>query len=112
MTQTLSYFPGQLVTIFLEVKTIDGYRADSLTVPMVTRIIFPGFTLASGYPSAMTNLDTGLYYAQFTIPTGATAVGSYLVDVAYTNPTTSIINYEIYQVVVTAPFGNFGTTSG
>ena len=110
--QVLSYFPGQQFTIFLETTTVDGYRADSPTTPMVVRIIFPGFTLAADYPSAMTQLDTGIYYAQFTIPTGADSVGSYLVDVSYTNPSTAIVNHKLYQVVVTAPFGNFGTTSG
>lgn len=112
MTQVLSYFPGQQVTVFLETKTIDGYRMDSPTTPMVVRIIFPGLTLAANYPAAMDQIDTGLYYAQFTIPTGAEAVGSYLVDVSYTNPSTSITNTEIYQIVVTAPYGNFGTTTG
>lgn len=112
MTQILSYFPGQQVTVFLETKAIDGYRVDSPTIPMVTRIIFPGFTLAADYPSAMTQLDIGLYYAQFVIPTGAASVGSYLVDVSYTNPSTSVINTETYQIIVNAPFGNFSTTSG
>ena len=112
METVLSYFPGQQVTIFLE--TIDGYgaRSDSATLPLVTRIIFPGFTLASGYPQAMIKLDVGLYYAQFILPTGASAVGSYLVDTIFTNPVNGSLNHKMYQIVVTAPFGNFSTTIG
>jgi hypothetical protein len=112
MMQILSYFPGQQATVFLETLDADGIRTDSSTVPLVTRIIFPGFTLAEGYPMEMTQLDTGLYYTQFTLPTGSTAVGSYLVDVSFTNPANDTITQQAYQIVVTAPFGNFGTTTG
>lgn len=115
MGQVLSYFPGQLVTVWLQ--TLDGYtglRADPSSVPMVNRIIMPGFTLATGYPQSMSRLDIGLYYSQFTIPTGAAALGSYLIDVSY--PTIDQLDgyvggtsYALYEVVVTAPYGNFGT---
>lgn len=109
--QILSYFPGQKVTIFLE--TTDGYgvRVDSTTVPTVDRIIFPGLTLATGYPQPMIPLDTGLYYYQFDLPTGAISVGSYLVDVSFTNYQ-DILNTRGYQITVSAPFGNFSTTIG
>lgn len=112
MTQVLSYFPGQHVTVFLE--TLDGYgvRTNSPTLPVINRIIFPGFTLSAGYPAAMTQLDVGLYYGQFTLPTGATSIGNYLVDVVYTNPANNAINNQTYQIIVSAPFGNFGTTTG
>jgi hypothetical protein len=112
MTEILSYFPGQHVTVFLE--TVDGYnvRSNSPTPPVVTRVIFPGFTLASGYPLLMTQLDVGLYYSTFTLPTGSTAVGNYLVDVSFTNPANGMVNNKTYQLIVTAPFGNFGTTTG
>jgi hypothetical protein len=113
MAQVLSYFPGQTVTIYLE--TTDGYngvRTDSATMPVVTRIIFPSLTLSSGYPQDMTKLDTGLYYHHFILPTGADAVGSYLVDVEFTNPQNNLLNSVTYQVVVTAPFGNYSATIG
>jgi len=112
MLQTLSYFPGQTATIFLE--TLDGYgrRADGYTVPVITRLIFPDLTLAAGYPKNMTKLDVGLYYYQFVLPIGAIAVGSYLVDIAYINPTTLYANTALYQIAVNAPFGNYGTTVG
>lgn len=110
--QTLNYFPGQKVTIFLE--TTDGYgvRTDSLTAPVVNRVIFPGLTLASNYPQAMIQLDIGLYYYQFLLPTGAIAVGSYLVDVVFTNPINDVLTTIGYQILVAAPFGNFSTTIG
>lgn len=110
MTEILSYFPGMQVTIFLEV--VDGYggRADSPSDPMVDRVILPALTLANGYPQIMTRLDVGLYVFHFVLPTGAASVGSYLVDVSFTNPDIFQTNYRTYQVIVTAPFGNYGLT--
>jgi len=112
MEYTLNYFPGQQAVIWLE--TLDGYgeRVDSPSLPTVTRVIFPSFTLASNYPQEMVRLDTGLYYALFTIPCGGKSVGNYLVDVVYIAPVTDgyFINTAIYQLVVQAPFGNFSTT--
>jgi hypothetical protein len=112
MTETLSYFPGQLVTVFQEMKDINGVRTDGYGAPVVSRIVLPTMTLASGYPQTMTRLDIGLYYFQFTLPTGAASVGSYLVDISFLNPTTGLPNNSTYQVVVTAPFGNFGVSVG
>lgn len=110
--QTLSYFPGQKATIFLSI--VDGYgvRTDSITTPTVDKIIIPDFTLIDGYPQDMIQLDIGLYYYQFTLPTGAVSVGNYLVDVSFTNPDNGNINNQSYQIIVTAPFGNFSTTIG
>jgi hypothetical protein len=115
-TEQLSYFPGMQATIFLE--TLDGYGQrtddgyDGYTVPVVTRIIFPGCTLAAGYPQPMTQLDVGLYTFQFTLPTGGVSIGSYLVDVAYMNYL-GYVNTQTYQIIVTAPFGlySIGTVS-
>lgn len=112
MIQTLAYFPGQKVTTYLEVVS-DGYsRADSIGLPIVNRVIFPDFTLAAGYPQNMVKLDTGLYYHQFNLPTGATAVGSYLVDISYINPSENQALTKLYQITVTAPYGNFSATIG
>jgi hypothetical protein len=109
-TEQLSYFPGMVATIFLE--TLDGYGQrtndgyDGYTTPVVTRIILPSGTLAVGYPQPMVQLDTGLYNFQFTLPTGAISIGSYLVDVAYINYL-GYVNYQTYQIIVTAPFGTY-----
>jgi len=110
MAQVLNYFPGQLATIFLQ--TLDGYgnRADSDSLPVITRVIFPNLTLAAGYPVNMARFDVGLYYGQFQLPTGGAAVGNYLVDVFFDNPADGYgPKHEIFQIIVQAPFGNFST---
>lgn len=112
MSQTLSYFPGQQVTIFLETKDSNGSRLDCPSLPFVSKVILPTLTLASDYPQDMVNIEEGLYYFQFTLPTGASAVGNYLVDVSYVHPDTGYTNTEIYNIVVGAPFGNFSVSVG
>lgn len=117
MIQNISYFPGQTATIFLETLDINGVRADGYLssdgylLPSVNRIFNPDLSLASGYPVNMIQLDVGLYYYKFIIPVGAVAVGSYLLNIAYINPSNSYINTSLYQIVVNAPFGNYGIST-
>lgn len=103
-----NYFPGQRATIFLE--TIDptaGDRADSPTTPVINRVIFPDLSLADGFPQSMVKLDIGLYYFQFVIPFNGNSIGTYFVDGSYSQPVTSVVLPFSYQMVVTAPYGNY-----
>lgn len=120
MAHILTYSPGQVVTVYLETRDTDGYLADGYydgyaidgyTSPIVKKIILPDMTSLSGYPHVMTKIETGTYYYQFTLPTGATAVGSYLVEIAYREPDTDLIKFSFYQVQVNAPFGLYSATS-
>jgi hypothetical protein len=109
MITVLSHFPGQRVTLFLEV--VDGYgRVDSLDTPRIDGILMPDFTAIVGYPQNMIRLGVGLYYHQFTLPTGAASIGSYLVEASY-NYQDGYVNSQLYQVVVNAPFGQFSAVS-
>jgi hypothetical protein len=129
MIVTLNYSPGQTVTIFLETldangeraeTTIDGYLdgyedgyIDSYHHPMISQLIFPDLELSEDYPAHMIKLDAGLYYAQFVLPTGATAVGSYLVDISYSHPEAPYYtNTVLYQIVVNAAYGQFSINPG
>jgi hypothetical protein len=117
MTTTLYYFPGQKATVFLETKDGYGQRADvglpfdGYVDPIITRVIFPDLSLAANFPQPMIKLDTGLYFFQFTLPVGGASVGSYLVDVTYNPPGTTTFLQTFFQLIVTAPFGNFGVTT-
>jgi hypothetical protein len=112
----LYYSPGQRATIFLE--TLDGYgygtRADTVFTPTIDRVIFPNLSLADDFPQDMVKLDTGLYYYQITLPTGADAVGSYLIDASYLRNvdgyTDGYYNIQAYQILVTSPFGNYNAS--
>lgn len=128
MSFILNASPGQQVTIVLESLLSDGYRSDGYNasfgpadgydfvdgyyqLPIVERIFFPSLMQASGYPQKMARIDEGLYYFQFTLPTGASAVGTYIVDVQYINPSTSVISQIYYQVIVTAPQGQYSIST-
>jgi hypothetical protein len=110
--QTLYFSPGERATIFLDSFDSDSIRADGYDLPVVSRIIFPDLSLATGFPTNMTKLDTGLYYFRFTLPLTASAVGSYLVDVTYWDPTGTVERQTLYHIIVTAPFGNFSVSPG
>lgn len=114
--QFLTHFPGQVVTIFLETVNATGVRADGYTLPdgypVVTQILKPDFTPIDGYTYNMTQIETGVYYYQFTLPRGATAIGSYLADVTYVDPADSVQKQQLYQITVTSPYGNFSTSVG
>lgn len=108
-TTVLYYSPKQKASIFLETFDNVGVRADGYA-PVVTRVIFPDLSLAGGFPQEMVKLDVGLYFFQFTLPSGANAIGSYLVDVLYNKPNTNSYLTAIYQLVVNAPYGSYSVT--
>ncbi len=117
--QTLSYYPGQVATILLEIKDADGYFIDSLTTPLITHIL--GFTAVDGYSSydgycvaggtnqqPMTKISTGNYFGKFTLPKTSTSLGSYLVNVQYQDPINNFLKSKNYSLMLNAPHGNFG----
>ncbi len=111
MNTVLQHSPGQRVTLVLQL--LDGYgsRADSTDLPVITRIIFPDLTLAVNYPQYMIRIDTGLYIYSFDLPSKSTSVGTYIVDVSYEDQSDFTIKETYYQVVVTAPYGNYSVSS-
>lgn len=111
MSYILNYNPGQQVTLVFETLNSLGERSDGYGTPLVTRIIFPNLSSASGYPASMTRLDVGLFIFGFTLPTMATAVGSYIADIAYLDPDTGTPKSTFFQIVVTAPYGQYSAST-
>lgn len=116
MTTVLNYSPGQQAIILLQVLNAlgersdgynDGYGTPTGPLPSITRIIFPNLSLAGGYPQFMTRLDVGLFMIQFTLPSLASSVGTYLVDILYNDPNTGLYRNDMVQVNSQAPFGNY-----
>jgi len=121
MVQILSYSPGQTATLFLETKNydgyytdgyyLDGYNIDGYESPVFKRLIGPLFTLDGYYPQPMVKFDTGIYYYKFILPTGAAAIGSYFADIAYREPDTKLLKFVSYQIIVSAPYGNYNIST-
>ena len=119
MSDILTYFPGQEVTIFLDTK-LDGYLADAnyfiypidgYNSPVISRIYTPTLTLSINYPQPLIKIDTGLYYYKFRLPVGATAVGSYLVDIAFRRPSDNNLQSSMCQIICAAPFGLYSVSN-
>lgn len=115
MPTILNYSPGQTVSVIQQVFNSDGYRADGynfsgsgpLGAPVISRIIYPNLSIAAGYPVAMRKLDTGFYIYTFTLPTGAAAVGTYVVDGYWYDPATFKLRQDYFQIVVSAQYGQY-----
>lgn len=113
MSQILQHSPGQQVTLVFEILDANGVRSDGYmgSLPQVSRIVFPTLTLAADYPKDMTKIDDGLFFFKFTLPAGSSAVGTYIADIAWFDPDTSDLKQTFFQIVVTAPFGNYTISS-
>ena len=96
--------PGQTVRLVVQTLDTDGYRIDGY-VPQVINVYFPDLSLAAGYPSAMVRIETGLYVHGLVIPTGSTALGTFVVSV-YSEDGNSKPIWDTFMIQVARPFGN------
>jgi hypothetical protein len=110
---------GQLVRLVIQTLDIDGYRIDGY-IPVVQNIIFPDFSVAVGYPRHMTQVYitgdgyvpgvdgdgyvSGLYIHGLLIPTGITALGTYVANVYWEN--NGQPQWDSFAINVARPFGN------
>ena len=111
MSYILNYAPGQTATMVFQTLDSLGARSDGYGIPVVTRIISPSLTLATGFPHPMTRLDVGLFMFQFVLPVLASAVGTYIADISYQNPDTGNPKATFFQIVVSAPFGQYSVST-
>lgn len=95
--------PKQVLTLFFEVFNSTQQRADSPSDPLITSIYNPNFDLLDGYPAAMTNINVGLYSFTMTMPTGPTAVGTYIISIIWKDPDTSDQKQTHYQIICKSP---------
>lgn len=119
MAQLLTYSPGQVATIYISVLNTDGYYTDGYydgytidgySVPVIHRVVKPNHLLMDGYPSPMTRFDLGIFYGYVSIPSGASSVGSYYVDVRYRDDVGQL-KIESVILQVTAPYGIYSVIS-
>ena len=101
--------PKQSLDFIFEVTNANNIRVDSPTLPMVNKIFKPDFSLLDGYPASMTKIDTGLYSFTLTLPIGLSNVGSFIVDIAWTNPDNLMTNKTFYQIISRLPPNAAGT---
>ena len=103
MTLSLNANPGQTVLLVVETKNSDGERVDGYT-PTLNFLRNPsGVNILTN--TTMTNISTGLYQVSVTIPSGITAIGSYVGSASWIHPTTTLTQYEAYVINVQLAFG-------
>lgn len=98
---SLQYSPGAPVSIILETK-VNGQRIDGYSAPVVSRVILPDLSLSPIYPINMVRFDTGIYYHRFMLPAGIANIGTYLVDISWTDANNNPFT-ELYQILVSNP---------
>ena len=105
----ISANPGQTITVAVQVTDSNGQRVDGY-VPQVDFVILPSGSQFSGYPENMVLETQGLYTASIVIPSGLTAIGTYVVSASWTHPNTGFTQYEVFLINVALPFGNATVT--
>jgi len=105
MTTSMFANPGQTVT--LTVQTVDGYgeRANVAALPRIMSVLYPSLSPVLGYPQNMSNVQTGLYAHQLTLPTGPVSLGTFVVSTRYVALNGSIV-WDTFLIQVALPFGN------
>jgi len=101
------YDSGMVATIVLDTEAVpDGYAIDPIN-PIVAGVFKPDLTAMAGFPQNMTRLanEVGTFLARFQLPSGTSAVGTYLVVVQWVDPQTRFQRHRTYSIVVGVPFG-------
>ncbi len=112
MATVVNANPGQ--TILLAVEVLDtqflyggstrGTRVDGY-VPTLDYVRYPDGTQLLG-STTMTRIDTGLYQVSVTIPSGSTAIGTYVGSASWSHPTSGQDQFELFIINVGLAFGN------
>lgn len=112
MSAILQYTPGSQVSVVLQIlNETTGVREDGYSLPVISQLVLPDLSVSVLYPLDMTRLDTGLYYHRFLLPTGSAALGTYIVDISYTNAAGDPKN-DYVQIVCSATAGQFSVSPG
>jgi len=110
MTASIFANPSQTVSLVVETTNSDGVRADGYLdgydAPVVTSLWLPSGSASSSFPQTMTQLGTGLYYINITIPSGSSGVGSFIADIHWGQPGTGLARADVYIINSALPFGN------
>jgi len=109
MTVGLFANPGQTIVLAVGVLNNQNSRQDGY-VPTVDFVRDPSGSDLTGFPAVMVRDSVGLYDKGVSIPTGVTAIGTYIASVSWTHPDTAATQYELFLINVALPFGTASAT--
>ena len=103
---TINTSPGNRITLVVQI--VDGYgtRADGYQAPQVDYFLNPSNADILGGAVFMTKVGTGIYRRSFTLPSGASTIGTYIASVSWPHPDTARFQYDVFLIQVSLPFGN------
>jgi len=110
MTTGMFANPGQTIILAVEVLDSNGSRVDGY-IPTLDSVLDPSGTALSGFPDAMTRLSLGLYNLGVSIPSGITAIGTYIASASWEHPDTGFTQYDLFLINVALPFGTASATA-
>jgi len=110
MTTSFSANPGQTIILAVEVLNNNNSRVDGYT-PTLDFVLDPSGTALSGFPDAMTNISIGLFNLGVSIPSGITAIGTYIASASWVHPDTGFTQYGLFLINVALPFGTASATA-
>ena len=96
--------PGQTILFAVEVLDNTSTRVDGY-VPLLDYVRNPDGTQLLG-TTAMTNIDTGLYQVSIAIPSGITAIGTYIGSASWLHPNSNAVQYALFLCNVGLAFGS------
>ena len=96
--------PGQTIILAVEVLNSQGSRIDGYA-PTMDFVLDPSGSGLSEFPSSMTRLNTGLYNIGISVPTGITAIGTYIASASWAHPETAATQYQLFLINIALPFG-------
>lgn len=105
MTTSFNALPGQTITLCIQVVDNTGKLHDGYQAPTLDFIKLPNGSSASGYPVVMTEIITGIWKISLVIPSGITAIGTYICSISYPDPDTAVFQNELFLINVILPFG-------
>lgn len=103
MTISIGAIPGQAILLAVEILDNTGTRVDGYA-PTLDFVKRPnGYNLAGS--TAMTRMNVGLYKVSVSVPSGITAIGTYIASVSWVHPDTAATQYELFLINVALAYG-------
>ena len=99
MSEIIYAYPKQTINLVFEVLNSSQERTDAPSLPIILNVYKPDLTLFTGYPLVMTNIDIGLYSFNIILPMGPAAIGTYIANIIWTDPSSLKQKQTYYQII-------------
>ena len=101
--------PGQTVVLAVEVLDGQGSRVDGYQ-PTLNFVRGPDGSNLPDFPDLMIRDSVGLYNLGVSIPSGVSAIGTYIASASWTHPNLGVTQYQLFLINVALPFGSASGT--